>query len=202
MTMKKLQLSVFIVLIAAACGQPQADSKTPTEPAKTEKPEDTPTRKYVEVGGELKKAQATLTGCSDSEMKGEVYFSESKGQVKLDAKMENVPQGEHGFHIHAIGDCSGADGKTAGGHWNPMGVEHGKWGEPPFHKGDIGNFITDKNGMGSISLKTDLWCIGCGDETKDIIGKSIIVHAGKDDCTSQPSGAAGPRIACGVIENS
>ena len=64
----------------------------------------------------------------------------------------------------------------------------------------IGNFEADKNGVGSISITTDLWCIGCEDETKNILGKAIIVHAGEDDCKSQPSGAAGARIACGVIE--
>ena len=48
-------------------------------------------------------------------------------------------------------------------------------------------------------MQTELWCIGCGDETKDVLGKAIIVHDGTDDYTSQPSGAAGARVSCGGI---
>ena len=87
---------------------------------------------------------------------------------------------------------------SAGGHWNPTGVAHGKWGEGEFHLGDIGNIAVGEDGTGSITLTTDLWEIGTGSDV-DIVGKGIIVHAGADDFTSQPSGAAGARIGCGVI---
>ena len=63
----------------------------------------------------------------------------------------------------------------------------------------IGNFKADENGDATISISTDEWCIGCGDETKDIIGKGIIVHAGLDDFTTQPTGDAGGRVSCGGI---
>lgn len=203
----------LLAFVFLACNQESSSSdatnenKAKDETSASDTPADTPTRKYVEVGAggvvsnkDVKVAKAELSGCSDSEMKGTVLFSDQGGQVTLTARMSNVKQGTHGFHIHAVGDCSSADGKSAGGHWNPTGVEHGKWGTPPFHKGDIGNFEADKNGNGSIDMTTDLWCVGCGDEEKDVLGKAIIVHAGKDDCSSQPSGAAGARIACGVIE--
>ena len=56
-------------------------------------------------------------------------------------------------------------------------------------------------GNAEISLTTDQWCIGCGDDTKNILGKAVIVHQGEDDLTSQPSGAAGARVSCaGIIE--
>jgi Cu-Zn family superoxide dismutase len=65
----------------------------------------------------------------------------------------------------------------------------------------VGNFIADENGNGTISKTTDEWCIGCADTTKDVLGKAIIVHAGADDFTSQPSGAAGARVSCaGIIQ--
>ena len=67
------------------------------------------------------------------------------------------------------------------------------------HKGDIGNIEADENGIAKLLMKTDEWCIGCGDEKKDILGKSIIVHQGADDFVSQPSGNAGARISCGGI---
>ncbi|MGK0386337.1 MAG: Cu-Zn family superoxide dismutase, partial [Patiriisocius sp.] len=68
-----------------------------------------------------------------------------------------------------------------------------------YHKGDIGNFMVNKDGTGDIKLRTDQWCIGCDDKAKNIVGKAIIVHQGTDDFTSQPSGAAGARVSCGGI---
>ena len=53
-----------------------------------------------------------------------------------------------------------------------------------------------------VIFETDQWCLGCDDETKNILGKAVIIHEGTDDYTSQPSGAAGKRIVCGgIIEN-
>ena len=59
--------------------------------------------------------------------------------------------------------------------------------------------MVDENGIGSISMSTDQWCIGCDDPAKDILGKAVIIHQGKDDLVSQPSGAAGARVSCGGI---
>jgi len=106
----------------------------------------------------------------------------------------------HAIHIHEKSDCSSDDGKSTGGHWNPTGTSHGKWGSPDgFHKGDIGNLTADENGKATVTLKTDLWCVGCQDDTKNVVGKAIIVHSGEDDFTTQPTGAAGGRISCGGI---
>ena len=120
----------------------------------------------------------------------------------MTAIISELTPGEHAIHIHNSSDCSSPDGKSAGGHWNPTAKPHGKWGaETGYHKGDIGNFTADENGNGTISFTTNEWCIGCGDDTKDILGKGIIVHAGVDDLTSQPSGAAGARVSCaGIIQ--
>ena len=99
-----------------------------------------------------------------------------------------------------ISDCSSNDGKSSGGHWNPTLTNHGKWGDQSgFHIGDIGNFTANEKGVGIINFSTDLWCLDCGDDNKNIIGKAIIVHQGTDDFVSQPSGAAGSRISCGGI---
>ena len=66
---------------------------------------------------------------------------------------------------------------------------------------DIGNFEANENGEATISFETDLWCINCDDETKNIVGKAVIVHQGQDDFVSQPSGAAGSRVSCaGLIQ--
>lgn len=145
------------------------------------------------------KAISTIMAKNSSGISGTVSFTETNGVVSMVAKMSGLTPGDHAIHIHAVGDCSAADGSSAGGHWNPTNVDHGIWGTSPFHIGDIGNIEAGANGTGTISRETDLWCINCNDETKNIIGKAIIIHQGSDDFTSQPSGAAGDRIGCGEI---
>ncbi|CAH8291283.1 Cu-Zn family superoxide dismutase [Mariniflexile fucanivorans] len=141
-----------------------------------------------------------LTPKSDSNVTGKVVFTEENGTVNMVATLSGLEPGVHAIHIHESSDCSSPDGKSAGGHWNPTKEPHGKWGaETGYHKGDIGNLTADENGDASISISTDEWCIGCGDDTKDIIGKGIIVHAGVDDFTTQPTGDAGGRVSCGGI---
>lgn len=139
---------------------------------------------------------------SDSNVAGEVSFTEENGKVVMKATFSGLTPGEHAIHIHDKADCSAADGTSTGGHWNPTAEPHGKWGETTgYHRGDIGNFTADAEGNATLEFTTDLWCIGCEDETKNIVGKAVIVHQGVDDFTSQPSGAAGARISCtGIIK--
>jgi Cu-Zn family superoxide dismutase len=145
------------------------------------------------------KAVASVMAKSNSDVKGTVTFTQDNDKVTMTANISGLTPGNHAIHIHAVGDCSADDGSSAGGHWNPANVNHGMWGTSPFHIGDIGNILADSNGVGSISRETDLWCIGCDDEAKNVIGKAIIIHKGLDDFSSQPSGAAGPRVGCGEI---
>lgn len=144
-------------------------------------------------------ATAFIEAKSNSTVSGTVTFIENNGKVSMTAKFTGLTPGPHAIHIHENGDCSAEDGSSAGGHWNPTHEDHGAWEHNGFHKGDIGNLNADENGIATISMETDLWCIGCEDETKNIIGKSIIVHKDADDLKSQPSGNAGDRVGCGVI---
>lgn len=139
---------------------------------------------------------------SKSSVSGDVTFTEENGKVKMMAMLTGLSEGEHAIHIHEKADCSSDDGKSTGGHWNPTGQPHGKWGaEEGYHRGDIGNFTADAEGNATVEFETDQWCIGCEDETKNIVGKAVIVHQGVDDFTSQPSGAAGARVSCtGIIQ--
>jgi len=141
-----------------------------------------------------------LSPKSDSRVDGKLQFSQTDGVVTMEASITGLTPGTHAIHIHEKADCSSADGKSTGGHWNPTFQPHAAWGaEGGFHLGDIGNFEANEDGQGSVTFSTDLWCIGCGDENKDIVGKAIIVHEGTDDLTSQPSGAAGSRVSCAAI---
>ncbi|MBF02206.1 MAG: superoxide dismutase [Flavobacterium sp.] len=144
-------------------------------------------------------ATATISAKSNSSVSGRVTFVENDGMVFMEAELTGLTPGMHAIHIHETGDCSADDGSSAGGHWNPTHADHGAWGHDGFHLGDIGNLEADENGIARITKETDLWCIGCEDANKNIIGKAIIVHKDADDLKSQPSGAAGDRVGCGEI---
>ena len=143
-------------------------------------------------------AIAVIGSASGSNLTGTAIFTQSGDTITATIEILNVSPGLHAVHIHEKGDCSSPDGKSAGGHWNPTNVAHGKWGEGEFHLGDIGNITVGEDGTGTIELTTDLWEIGTGSDI-DVVGKGIIVHADPDDFISQPSGNAGARIGCGVI---
>jgi Cu-Zn family superoxide dismutase len=146
-------------------------------------------------------ATAEITGTKpDTAVNGTASFEKDGNNVKMHLEL-TIPAKANksvAVHIHAMGDC-GDMGKMAGGHWNPTNENHGKWGSGSYHSGDIGNVSLDGSGKGTLDLSTDRWSIG-GDTTKNIIGKTIIVHGGVDDYTSQPAGNSGERIGCGVIK--
>ncbi|NKB25631.1 MAG: superoxide dismutase family protein [Kiritimatiellae bacterium] len=139
------------------------------------------------------KAISVLYPTTGNDVKGVVQFTEVPGGVLITAQLSGLSPGKHGFHIHEYGDCSGADGKTAGGHFNPHGKHHSGPNKPERHVGDLGNILADKEGNATYTRVDTHVTI------ESIIGKSLIVHAKEDDLTSQPTGAAGPRVACGVI---
>ena len=138
----------------------------------------------------------TILPKSGTLTQGTAKFTEKGGKVTLDLNAYKLKPGVHAVHIHEKGDCSAADGSSAGGHWNPTTENHGKWGHDQHHMGDIGNITADKDGVARTVFTTDKWCIGCDDASKNIVGKSIIIHADKDDFHTQPTGNAGGRVGC------
>ncbi|WP_026451518.1 superoxide dismutase family protein [Aequorivita capsosiphonis] len=198
--MKKLGLLLTATAIFAfvSCKNEKKDADNMDQMNDTVQMDDTADQNDMQP----KTVSVTMEPKSGSTAQGTVNFTEENGMVKMDAKFSGLKPGTHAIHLHEKADCSSEDGKSSGGHWNPTHQKHGKWGDSDgYHKGDIGNFEADADGNGSISMQTDEWCIGCGDENKDILGKAVIVHAGTDDFTTQPTGDAGGRVACGgVIE--
>ncbi len=144
------------------------------------------------------RAVAVLEGRSGSAMKGEATFVKNGLRVTFHLVVEGAPPGPHGVHLHERGDCSSPDALSAGPHWNPTGEAHGRWGHPPFHRGDLGNVEIGADGKGSLTLTTDLWTIG-GDPTTGVLNRAVVVHEAADDFVTQPTGNAGARIACGVV---
>ena len=145
-------------------------------------------------------AVAHIRGVNSNAINGAATFVEENGFIKLVVELREADTDKLAIHIHELGDCESNDGSSAGGHWNPTKEQHGKWGELPFHSGDIGNIDIDENGRGFFEIKDHFkrWSLSSSGNT-NIMGRAIIIHAGVDDMSSQPSGAAGARIGCGVI---
>ncbi|MFP3592059.1 superoxide dismutase family protein [Chryseobacterium sp. SIMBA_038] len=137
---------------------------------------------------------------SGTQTGGTAKFTQKGNEVVMKLDVTNLTPGIHAVHIHEKADCSAADGTSTGGHWNPGKDDHGKWGAEHFHMGDIGNLVANQEGVATLTFKTDKWCLGCADESKNIIGKGMIVHAAADDFHTQPTGNAGGRVGCVEIK--
>jgi len=142
------------------------------------------------------KAIAVLNPTKGSSVHGVVTFEVAANGVRVVANITGLTPGKHGFHIHEFGDCSSDSGTAAGGHFNPAGMKHGAPNSDNRHAGDIGNIEADKDGIAHLDYIDPVLSLS-GENS--IIGRGVIVHAKEDDLTTQPTGAAGARVACGSI---
>ncbi len=159
--------------------------------------EEQETETAMEEADAMRTAVAQMNPTEGNTAHGTVTFTEVEGGIRVVAHFENVPEGPHGFHIHEYGDCSAPDATSAGGHFNPEGVEHAGREAEKRHVGDLGNITANAEGIATAEFVDDMLTF---DGEHSIIGKGVILHAEADDLTTQPTGAAGARIACGVIE--
>jgi Cu-Zn family superoxide dismutase len=143
---------------------------------------------------------ATLSPTDGSPVSGTVRFeADADGAVIVRAEVSGLESGSrHAMHIHEFGDCSAPDGSSAGGHYNPSASPHGAPGSPADerHAGDLGNLVELAEGVAEFEAVDRVIRLS-GDNT--IEGRSVIVHVTEDDFTTQPTGNAGKRLACGVI---
>lgn len=160
-----------------------------------------PSRSEVDEVPSLKRnmrASCVLHPTQGNKAEGIVTFTKVEGGVKIVAVVNNLTPGAHGFHIHEFGDCSAPDGSSAGGHFNPGKTQHGGPEALERHAGDLGNLVANSEGVAEYE-RIDKVIQLDGPDT--IVGRSIVVHANADDFKTQPTGNAGGRIACGVIEH-
>lgn len=145
----------------------------------------TATASFVNAEG-AEAGSATLTGIRNG--------------VLIDLDLTGLPAGQWvAFHVHETGTCDHTTGhESAGGHFNPTGVEHGYQSATGPHSGDMPNQYVAADGTLKSQVMNPLVTLVEG--ATDIRGRALMIHAGPDDHQSQPSGAAGNRLACAVIE--
>ncbi len=133
---------------------------------------------------------------------GTVEFFQTKKGVRVQADLMGLPQGEHGFHIHETGQCDAPDFESAGGHFNPSGAQHGSMEAGKHHAGDMPNIDVGSDGKVDVEVLNKM--VTTDDKGKNSLfktdGTAVVIHSDADDYKSQPSGDAGARLACGVIE--
>lgn len=188
--MRYLSVSLLTIFLLASCSQGEmSDSSTESE-ANTE-------QETVETVPEINQATAVISPTEGNNTAGVVTFTQTDNGVRVEATISGLDQEtRHGFHIHQYGDCRAPDGTSAAGHFNPEGVEHGAPTDDVRHVGDLGNLPTNAQGTADVDfVDSHLELNGAN----SILGRGVIVHAGTDDFESQPTGAAGSRLACGVI---
>lgn len=144
-------------------------------------------------------AVARLMPTQGNTTTGEVRFTTLGAKVLVEARVSGLkPGAEHGFHVHEKGDCSSGDGMSTGGHFNPLGHAHGAHGQSSHHAGDLPSLVADAQGQASLRFESATISVGSG--ATDVVGRGLIVHRDPDDFKTQPTGNAGPRWACAVIQ--
>lgn len=201
MRLTQTLLCAATVMALAACSKPEPaaapEAVTPEASAPAATPEaSTP----AADAGAMATAKVTLAPTNGNKVAGELSFMSMEGGVHVTGNLTGLSPGEHGLHIHEKGDCSAPDGASAGGHFNPDGVNHGQVTAEVHHAGDSNNITADADGNATVNqMLSSNVDIGKGDKY-DIVGKGVIVHEKADDYKTQPTGDAGGRLACGVIE--
>ena len=141
-------------------------------------------------------AKAAMAG-PDGTSLGSIALAATPAGVLVWGTLRGLPPGPHGFHIHETGACE-PPFESAGGHFNPAGAEHGFHSEAGPHAGDMTNITVAADGTVGVEVLNTFLTL---DRTLfDTDGAAIVIHASPDDYRAQPSGHAGDRIACGVIE--
>ena len=146
------------------------------------------------------RAEAVMYNSSGTAVGTAQLWQDANGTVNVEISSLTLPAGTHGIHFHDVGKCEGPAFTTAGGHYNPMGMEHGLQNPKGPHAGDNPNIVIPDSGVGNVSFSTDRVSLTPGTRTLlDADGTALVVHAGADDQVTNPSGNSGARIACGIV---
>jgi Cu-Zn family superoxide dismutase len=148
-------------------------------------------------------AQTARAGLKDASGKdvGSATLTQTPGGVLIAVSVKGLPAGEHAFHVHAVGKCE-PPFTSAGGHFNPASKKHGLMAAEGHHAGDMPNLHIPASGELMLEVVNSDITLDKGKPNSvfDADGSALVIHANKDDYKTDPTGEAGGRIACGVVE--
>lgn len=176
-----LALGVGAATAAAQDAAPAVKEGETTQPAYEQPPKQG-------QKSERRRALAVLRPTKGNDVSGVVTFEETKDGVRVNAQVSGLPSGEHAYHVHVYGDCSAPDATSAGPHF--------RFG--PADTGITGN-LGELSGTGDAVQATRTLTNAKLQGERSIVGRSVVIHAKGNDPSQPPDGAAGARIACGVI---
>lgn len=156
------------------------------------------------AGDGARHASATFIDPTGNTVGWASLVEDATGVVHVNIHVDGLTPGRHGVHIHGVGACTPTFA-AAGGHYNPLGDQHGLDNPEGPHAGDLPNLTVNPQGTGHLDAKTDRVTISAGpatlfDTTTGAEGSAFIIHANEDDqITDATNGGSGARIACAVI---
>ena len=170
---------------------------------------------YAQTGGEggASPSETAVLGATaelidaDGNVIGDANFTTGQDKtgyvtIQIGVSVDSgLAPGEHGVHIHEVGECSAPDFESAGSHYNPTGAQHGLLNPNGPHAGDLPNVTVAQDGTVDYIVTTALVTLGEGDSSLlDSDGSAVLIHEGADDYVTDSSGESGGRVACGVIK--
>ncbi|ALX49962.1 superoxide dismutase family protein [Lentibacillus amyloliquefaciens] len=187
-----LLMLLMVIFVLAACGSGannDSDQQNNTDETSSQQDEDSGEPVTVDL----------MNG--DDESVGTAELEQASNGVNIMLEGTNIPKGTHGFHIHENGQCEAPDFKSAGGHFNPGDTDHGFDTSKGPHAGDLPNITVGEDGSIKMSYLAENVTLEDGQDNSLLGngGTALVIHEGKDDGESQPSGDAGDRFACGTI---
>lgn len=197
--------TIAVALLVAACTSPApADDQPPVDqpdPQQQQQDDEVDQQEDPQEGVVGMVAVAEVHSYEEDQI-GEVEFTQTEDGVEVDGRieLEELADGPRGFHVHEHGECDPPDFESAGPHFNHPERPHGGPDDPPEqrHAGDFGNIEFDEDGVAEFSFVDEVIAVGGGDN--DIVDRALIVHFEQDDLETQPTGDAGDRAGCGLIE--
>lgn len=187
-----LLMLLIVVSALAACGGDTSDD--------SEQNNDTDGQASQQSDNNQASVTVELMNGEDESV-GTAELEQVSDGVTITLEGTDIPKGTHGFHIHENGECEAPDFESAGGHFNPGDTDHGFDTSGGPHAGDLPNITVGENGTVTMSYLAENVTLENGNDNSllDDGGTALMIHEGKDDGESQPSGDAGDRFACGTI---